>query len=108
MFHERTQQVIKARRRRAIVVVVLVCALVLGFWLGYGKLRADMHEQGAVTLRDAIFSAAKQCAAVEGSYPSSLKYLEDHYGLVVNYQDYVITYEAFASNVSPSVVVMPR
>ena len=49
-----------------------------------------------------------QCAAVEGAYPASLKYLEEHYGLIVNHSDYAVTYEAFASNVPPSVVVVPR
>ena len=56
----------------------------------------------------AVLDAAMQCAAVEGAYPARLSYLEEHYGLIVNHQDYAVTYEAFASNVPPSVVVVPR
>lgn len=52
--------------------------------------------------------AAAQCCAVEGAYPHTLRHLEEHYGLTVNHDDYAITYEAFASNVVPSVVVVPR
>lgn len=55
-----------------------------------------------------VRKAAMQCAAVEGAYPARLSYLEEHYGLIVNHQDYAVTYEAFASNVPPSVVVVPR
>ena len=38
-----------------------------------------------------------QCCAVEGSCPSAIGHLEEHYSLAVNHSDYVILYEAFAS-----------
>ena len=43
-----------------------------------------------------------------GAYPSSLAYLEENYGLVVNRSDYAITYEVFADNVMPNVVVLAK
>ena len=49
-----------------------------------------------------------QCCAIEGSYPASLQHLEDSYGLAINHDEYIVTYEAFADNVVPSVVVVPR
>ena len=61
-----------------------------------------------LTVRNAILDSAKQCCAIEGSYPSSLEHLEQGYGLRVNRDDYVITYEVFAENIMPSVVVVPR
>ena len=67
-----------------------------------------LREQGAASERDAVLRAAAQCCAVEGSYPHTLRHLEEHYGLTVNHDDYAITYEAYASNVAPSVVVVPR
>ena len=73
-----------------------------------GTIRGSMREQGAAAVRDSILRAAQQCCAAEGSYPSSLAYLEDHYGLTVNHDDYVINYDSFAGNVTPSVVVVPR
>ena len=57
---------------------------------------------------NAILNSAKQCCAIEGSYPASLEHLESDYGLRVNRDDYVITYEVFAENILPSVVVVPR
>lgn len=67
-----------------------------------------LREQGAASVRDAVLRAAAQCCAVEGSYPHTLRHLEQHYGLTVNHDDYVVIYEAYASNVTPSVVVTPR
>ena len=45
---------------------------------------------------------------MEGVYPESLSYLEKNYGLTVNRQDYIITYEVFADNQLPSVQVLVR
>ena len=108
MYHEQTKRDIARKRRTSIVVGGLVCALALCAWLVFGLIRANAREQGAASLRNAIVESAKQCCAVEGSYPSSLEHLEQSFGLSVNHQDYVVTYESFASNIIPSVVVVPR
>lgn len=108
MFHEITDEDLKRKKRRRIIaaVCVVVLALALG---GIGlAVRANARNQGAVALRDSILNAAKQCCAIEGSYPKSLKHLEDSYGLTINDNDYVVSYEYFAGNVMPSVVVTPR
>ena len=84
-----------------VFVVLLACAL----WAVSGMYAHAAHEQGAVTLRESILQAADQCYAIEGAYPVSLGYLERRYGLSVNRDGYDVTYEAFASNIAPTVVV---
>ena len=76
--------------------------------IALAAMRASTLEQGAQSAREAVLNAAMQCCAVEGSYPSTIEHLEEHYGLSVNHDDYIIMYEAFASNVMPSVTVVPR
>ncbi len=108
MYHEQTsKQLSQQRRRRIVTVIVLVALLALAIW-GTRVLQLNARAQGAVSLRETILNSAKQCCAVEGSYPSSLAHLEKVYGLTINHDDYVITYEWFADNVLPSVVVIPR
>lgn len=108
MYHEITFAEQKRRRNKrilhALIVVVVAAALVAAFMV----MKASAREQGVVSTRDAIMSAAKQCCAVEGSYPSTVRHLEEHYGLVINHDDYVVSYEWFADNVMPSVVVTAR
>ena len=108
MFHEITDKQIRKRRRTAaivaaccIVVVLAVCAIV-------GAAQARAKTQGAVALRDAVLQSAKQCCAIEGSYPTTLEHLEQDYGLTINHDSYVVSYEYFADNVMPSVVVTPK
>lgn len=86
----------------AIVLVIVVA------FFAYDTVGAALREQGELSVRNAILNSAKQCFAIEGSYPSSLAHLEENYGLVVNRSDYAITYEVFADNVMPNVVVLAK
>lgn len=108
MYHEISEQTRKRRRRRLIGTLVLLCAVALACVLGYRSVRDSMNEQAAAALRQSILDTAKQCCAIEGAYPLSLEHLETNYGLTINRDDFVVTYQAYANNVAPSVVVMPR
>lgn len=85
----------------ALLVVLLACAL----WAASGVYAHAAHEQGAVTLRESILQVADQCYAIEGAYPATLGYLEKRYGLSIDRDGYDVIYEAFASNIAPTVVV---
>ncbi len=108
MFHELTDSELARRKRmRIIVACVVVAACIVAVAL-FSAMQANAKEQSAVAIHDAIMDSAKQCCAIEGNYPSSLEYLEQNYGLTINHDDYVISYESFAGNIMPIVVVTPR
>ena len=67
-----------------------------------------VNEESAAAIREAIEKSARQCYTVEGVYPPSLEYLQDHYGLQVNTDDFYVNYQAFASNLPPDVVVRAK
>lgn len=108
MYHELMDEVLACRRRRTAISVVVGLLLAVAVALVIPVIGSSAREQGAVTLRQSILDAAARCCSVEGSYPATIDYLERHYGLRVNDVDYIVTYEAYASNVMPNVVVMPR
>lgn len=87
------------------VVVVLLC---ISFTLCAAVSSDISRKQATSSVRESIVTAALQCAAVEGSYPSSLSHLEHYYGLTVNHNDYIINYEWLADNIPPSVTVTAR
>ena len=108
MYHEVSY---KQRRQRRIMAAAAACTVALVFAVcaaGFSAAQQSTRAQGAQALRDAVLESAKQCCAVEGSYPSSLEYLEQHYGLAVNHDDYDVAYDWFAGNVMPSVAVRPK
>lgn len=108
MYHEVTyeKQASRMRSRIAVAVIcVLLCAVIAWAFVTSASVS---RRQSVASVRDAILTAAVQCAAIEGSYPSSLAHLESHYGLVINHNDYIIYYEWLADNVPPTVTVMVR
>lgn len=108
MYHELTKEQIRRRSIKRLVGAALIVVLVVVCVFSYSAIARSLREQGAASVRQAILETAMQCCATEGAYPASLSHLEDSYGLHVNHDDYIITYETFADNVMPNVVVVAR
>lgn len=108
MYHEITTKDKARKRRNRVIAALLACVLVGVLVVVVHFARIGAREQGAVAMRKSIMDAALRCCAIEGSYPLSLNHLEESYGLRINHEDYIITYEAYATNMAPSVVVIPR
>ena len=87
----------------AAIAAVLVVALVL-------INRIDVAHETAETeiVRNAVKNAALTCYAVEGAYPEDVDYLREHYRLAYDEDRYLITYDAFASNMIPDIWVTEK
>ncbi|MBQ9000834.1 MAG: hypothetical protein IJ087_03170 [Eggerthellaceae bacterium] len=105
MYHEITYAQERRRLVKRVVITVIIVAVAAAIAYAAMVAMAQAREQAVVSVRDSVLNAAKQCCSVEGSYPASLEYLERNYGLVINHEDYTVSYEWFADNVLPSVVV---
>lgn len=93
---------------RAVLIAAALAVLIAAFaWTGRASGR-EIAEESAAAVKAAVARSALQCYVVEGIYPPDLSYLEDHYGLQVNREDFYITYDAFASNLPPDIRVTPR
>lgn len=91
------------------VALMLMAVMAVFLWQpAQGAGSEDLREEGAVALKAAVERCALQCYVVEGAYPESLAYLEEHYGLQINKEDYYVTYEIFASNIPPTVQIIDR
>lgn len=104
----RTEAEIKRTRRRFIALIVAFVALVFALTICWNLIHASLREQAAGNLHDRIVETANQCYAIEGAYPISLQYLEDKYGLVIDYDDYSVSYDIYATNIAPKVKVVAR
>lgn len=70
-------------------------------------MESKSEEESLASLRNAIQRACVQCYAIEGRYPPSVEYLEDHYGIVIDRDRYHVFYDGWASNVMPDITVLP-
>lgn len=108
MYTQLTEQQKQRKRRRLVALAVAVCVVAIVLVIALNAIFSNAKDQGAASIRNTILNSAMQCAAIEGSFPTNLAYLEDNYDLRINHDDYVVIYEVLASNAVPSVVVVPR
>lgn len=94
--------------RGLVVSVAVFCALIALFWFGFGNAAGGNEEQNLKVTRAAVQKAIVSCYAMEGAYPPDVKYLEDHYGVVINHRKYVVSYELTGSNIMPSFEVLEK
>ena len=94
--------------KKDIAAGVVFVALIVGFVVLVNSLTATSGDQETQLGYDAVKNAALTCYAVEGTYPESLEYLREHYKLAYNTERFVVEYDAFASNLMPSITVLER
>ncbi len=78
------------------------------FWYGFGVVSSADRSMGKTVLLASLRRATANCYAAEGRYPPGVKYLENHYGVVVNHEQYVVQYETAGSNIMPSISVFEK
>ena len=91
--------------RGALFLLAAVAAVAL-LLTAVGRIETRQSAEGLERLDTAIRRAAVSCYANEGSYPPTLEYLEQHYGLQVDRTQYTVYYEIFAENLMPDITVL--
>lgn len=89
----------------SIVAFVLVILLFLYGISSVSKSQALNERQ---LLEDAIVRDISHCYAVEGTYPPSLSYLQEHYGLTYDRNKFLVSYEYIGSNIMPTYFILER
>lgn len=94
---------------REILLPICAFAAILGlFFYGLDGVGKTSEEERLRSVEQAVTRATVQCYAIEGQYPPNLEYLEANYGLSLDRQRYIIQYDVFASNIMPTILVLPR
>ncbi|MDO4522994.1 MAG: hypothetical protein Q4B57_07615 [Eubacteriales bacterium] len=90
------------------VPVLLFAVIFSGFAVGIRSVSDNTREKQLESLRMAVHRDMVQCYAMEGRYPESLEYMEQHYGLLYDKETYFIDYEITGSNLMPDVTVIEK
>ena len=93
--------------RKLVYLLPILAFLVLFvlFVQGIGSVTLTKQQE---SLETALGRSISQCYAVEGCYPPSLEYLEQHYGLLYDKNSFFVDYEYYGSNLLPEVTVLRR
>lgn len=90
-------------KKRGIFILLTVAAC---FLAAVSQLETRHQALGKQQLEQTLRRTAVSCYAAEGFYPPSVEYMQRHYGLQFEEENYVIRYERFASNLMPDITVL--
>lgn len=91
---------------RGLAVTLVVFALLLAISLKLLNYIGTASEAAQIeTVKNAVRNAVVTCYAVEGVYPGDIDYLVKNYGLAYDESRFLVSYEAFASNIIPEIRV---
>lgn len=88
--------------------VLLFCLILAAFLFGLSAVSRTTSQEEMNRLETSIRQGAVQCYALEGFYPDSLTYLEEHYAVHYDKKKYIVSYEIIGSNMMPDITVIPK
>lgn len=88
--------------------VILFVVIIMVFIIGISYISQTNGKGQKDILTDAINKDIVHCYAIEGYYPPSLSYIEDHYGLTYDRSKYIIDYEPIGNNIYPDFTVLEK
>ena len=91
-----------------ILLPVAVLAILMCFLMGVSNLTKGQADEDKRQLEEVLRRSAVACYAAEGIYPPDLAYLEEHYGIQINEERYVVSYDALAENLMPDITVLEK
>lgn len=100
------KRIISVPRMRAIYLICLIIFFI--FWQGLSSIDEATVSRQQDSLETALNRDIIHCYAVEGFYPPSLAYIEEHYGLAYNKDLFFVDYQPIGSNIRPEVTILVR
>ncbi|MEE8836964.1 MAG: hypothetical protein SOH80_08355 [Eubacteriales bacterium] len=94
---------------RGILLTVIGCAaIVVIFAVAVDALAKGDAVRQEESLETALENDITTCYAMEGSYPESLAYLKENYGLTYDEHEFFVDYQVRGSNIRPVVTIIRK
>jgi len=94
---------------KSAILPLLFTAIIIGMVIfGLNSTENASRAEGLRTLEDSIRRAVVIAYAIEGRYPHSIEYIEEHFGIHIDRERFIVHYRIFASNVLPEITVIAR
>ena len=94
------------RYRRPLLSVALFAGIIGIFFYGTTSLTKGSTRRQRESLENALNRSITYCYAVEGTYPESLDYIREHYGLTYDEEAFYVDYHVSASNIYPDYTII--
>ena len=91
-----------------ILTILSAILFILIFVKGIGSVNNMTYDEEAKSLENVLRKDIAHCYAVEGTYPPSLDYLKEHYGLYYDEDKFYVDYTSIGSNIMPDITIIPK
>lgn len=88
--------------------IALFLGLLVLLMYGVSNLSGDTLDRKEEALKEALNRGIVSCYSIEGTYPPSLSYLTEHYGLTYDESAFFVDYQSIGANIFPDVTVIRR
>lgn len=88
--------------------MLIFIVLFIFFLYALGNISKESLDRQEESLNNAINRCIISCYSVEGTYPPSLEYMIEHYGLTYDHSSFFVDYQAIGSNIYPDVTVIRK
>lgn len=93
---------------RYLLMPLLMLAAVYILLVSAGSVNERQQAENLKQVQETIHKAVLNCYAIEGSYPPTIDYVEEYYGLQIDHDRYDVFYEVFAQNIMPEITVVEK
>lgn len=102
-------QIHKRRKLNSLHIGVLIFALILIVFLyGISYVDSSTVDRQEASLINAMERNIVHCYALEGFYPPSLSYMEEHYGLTYDKNMFIVDYQPIGTNIYPDFTIIRK
>lgn len=95
-------------RRNFLISVCFFAIVTCAFCFGISSVSAKSDQEELLTLEQAVMRNVTYCYAMEGSYPPSLLYLKENYGLFYDEEKFFIDYLPMGANIMPEITIIRK
>lgn len=88
--------------------IILFIVFIFIFMMGVRIMDTGNDDRQEQALRSAMERDIMHCYALEGFYPPSLRYIEEHYGLTYDKSMYIVDYQPVGNNIYPNYTIIKK
>ena len=94
--------------KRLILPLCIFGFVLVLFFVGISSVSADNERRQLESLENALNRSILYCYAMEGTYPESLAYIQENYGITYDEDLFFVDYQPIGSNIYPNLTIIKR
>lgn len=88
--------------------ILFFAGLLFLFFILVASISEDTIDRQEEALTNALHRNIVSCYCVEGTYPPSLDYILEHYGLTYDSDSFFVDYKPIGANIYPDVTIIRK